>query len=97
MKMEAARSFETLEHVIRIHKTVICRTFVLPSLLLGAFAKLRKASISLVMSVCFSLCMEQLDFHWTDFYDVWNLSTFRKYVEKIQVELKYDKNNGYGP
>jgi len=99
MKMEAARSFETLEHVVRIQKNVICRMFILPSVLLGAFEKLRKASISFVMYVyvCFSVCMEELDFHWTDFYDIWNLSIFRKSVEKIHVSLKYDKNDGYFP
>jgi len=66
---------------------------------LGAFAKLRKATISFVMSV--SLCasppfhMEQLDFHRTDFYEILYLSIFRKSVEKIQLSLKSDKNNGY--
>ena len=34
---------------------------------LGAFAKLRKARISVVMSVCPSVRMEQLGSHWTDF------------------------------
>jgi hypothetical protein len=35
---------------------------------LGAFAKLRKATISVVMSVRLSVHMEQLDLQWTDFY-----------------------------
>ena len=35
---------------------------------LGAFAKLRKATISVVMSVRLSVHMEQLDFQWTDSY-----------------------------
>jgi len=40
---------------------------------LGAFAKLRKATISFVLSVCLSVClpvlrMEQLRSHWTDFH-----------------------------
>jgi len=39
--------------------------------------------------------MEQLDSPWTDFHEIWCFSIFRKYVEKIQVPLKYDKNNGY--
>jgi hypothetical protein len=29
-----------------------------------------------------------------DFEETWYLSLFRKYVEKIQVSLNYDKNNG---
>jgi hypothetical protein len=47
------------------------------------------------MSVCPSVRMEQLDSHWTDFNDIWNLSIFIKSVEKIQVLLKSDKNNGW--
>ena len=38
--------------------------------------------------------MEQLGFHWTDFHEIWYLTIFRKSVEKIQVQLKSDKNNG---
>jgi hypothetical protein len=34
---------------------------------LGAFAELRKATITFIMSVCVSVRMEQLDFLWTDF------------------------------
>jgi hypothetical protein len=33
---------------------------------LGAFAKLRKATVSFVMSVQ----MKQLGFHWTDFHEI---------------------------
>jgi hypothetical protein len=39
--------------------------------------------------------MEQLRFHWTDFHEKFYLTISRKYVEKIQVSLKDDKNNGY--
>ena len=67
-------------------------------LLLGAFAVLRKATISFALSVCPSLCLT-----------AWNNSTatghifikfhiyvlFLKSVEKIQVSLESDKNNGY--
>jgi hypothetical protein len=41
--------------------------------ILGAFAKLRKATVSFVMSVR----MEQLGSHWTDFYEVSYLSFFQ--------------------
>jgi len=34
---------------------------------LDEFAKLQKAVISFVMSVCLSVCMEQLGSYWTDF------------------------------
>jgi len=39
---------------------------MLISLLLGAFAKLRKTTICFVMRACPSVRMEQLGFHWTD-------------------------------
>jgi len=39
--------------------------------------------------------MEQLGSHWMDFHEILHLIVFKKYVEKIQVSLKYDKNNGY--
>jgi hypothetical protein len=47
------------------------------------------------MSVHPFVHMEQLGSHWTDFYefDIWEF--FEKSVEKIQVSLKSDKNNGY--
>jgi hypothetical protein len=37
---------------------------------LGAFAKLRKATISGVMSFRPSVRMEQLGFHWMDFHEI---------------------------
>jgi len=42
-----------------------------------------------------SVRMEQNDAHWTDFHGILHLCIFRKPVEKIQVSLKYDNNNGY--
>jgi len=62
---------------------------------LGTSAKLRKAVASFVISVRPSVRMEKLGSHWTDFHEIWYLSIFLKYVEKIQVSLKSDKNNGY--
>jgi hypothetical protein len=62
---------------------------------LGAFAKLRKATVSFVMSVRLSVRMEQLGSHWTDFHEIWYWRIFRKSVEKIQVSLKSDKSKGY--
>jgi len=37
---------------------------------LGKFAKLRKATVSFVMSVCLSVRMEQLASYWTDFHEI---------------------------
>ena len=55
----------------------------------------RKATISFVMSVRPSVRIEQLGSHWTDFDETRYLNFFRRLVEKIQVSLKYDHNNGY--
>ena len=38
--------------------------------------------------------MERLGSEWTDFPEICFLSIFRKYVEKIQVSLKFDKITG---
>jgi len=48
-----------------------------------------------VMSVRPSVRMEQLGSHWTNFHEILYLSIFRNSVMKIQVTLKYDRNNGY--
>jgi len=37
---------------------------------LGTFAKLRKTTISFVMSACPSVRMEKLGSQWTDFHDI---------------------------
>jgi hypothetical protein len=47
------------------------------------------------LSVCPSVRIEQLGSHWTDFDAISCLSLYRKFVEKIQVLLKSDKNSGY--
>jgi len=55
---------------------------------LGAFAKLRKATVNFGMYVCPSVRMEELGSHWTDFLGILYLSVFRKSIDKIQVSLK---------
>jgi hypothetical protein len=49
---------------------------------IGAFAKLRKATISFVMLVRPSVRTEQLGSHWSYFIEIWYLRIFRKYFEK---------------
>ena len=44
-------------------------------------------------SVRLFIRMEQLGSHWTDFDEIWFF--LNKFVEKIQVSLKSNKNNGY--
>jgi hypothetical protein len=38
-------------------------------------------------STSLSVRMKQLGLHWTDFNEIWYLSIFRKYLEKIHVSL----------
>jgi hypothetical protein len=59
--------------------------------ILGAFEKLRKTTVSFVMSIL----VEQLGSKWTDSHEIWYLNIFFKPVEKTQVSLHSEKNNGY--
>jgi hypothetical protein len=56
-------------------------------------------SISFLMSVslsaCLSIRMEQLGSHWKDFRGIWYWNIFWKFREKIQVSIKSDKNSAY--
>jgi len=61
---------------------------------LGAFAKLRKATFSFVICVRLSVRMEQLGCHWKEFHEFWHLNIFGKSFKKNQVPLKVDKNMG---
>ena len=66
-----------------------------------AFRRVRKIVKSCyeLRHVCQSIRLyvpiEQFGSHWTHFNEIWYLRIFRKSVEKIQVWLKSDKNNGY--
>jgi len=40
-----------------------------------------------------SVCVEQLGFYWTDIRKICYLNIFPKFVEKIQVSLKFGKNS----
>ena len=51
------------------------------------------AGLSVSASVFICVRMEQLGCHWTDFREILCMSIFRKYVEKIQFSLKFDKDN----
>jgi len=63
---------------------------------LGDFAKLRKATISFVMSVRLSVRPHGTPpFPLNGFPLNLILSKFRKSIKKIQVSSKYDKKNGY--
>jgi hypothetical protein len=60
---------------------------IAPSIL-GAIAKLRKATVGFILSVCPRVRMEQLGFHWTDSMIFCPGVFVRKSVDKIQVWLK---------
>jgi hypothetical protein len=68
------------------------RLFTLAFLYVCKYACYVRPSVRLV---CESVHMEQLGSHWKDFQEIWYFSIFRKFVKKIQVSLKPDKNNGY--
>jgi hypothetical protein len=65
------------------------RSKIVYCFLLGAFAKLRNASS------CQFDCRPPCPHGTTDFHEILYLCIFRTYVEKTQVSLKSDKNNGY--
>ena len=47
------------------------------------------------LSVCPSVHMEQLCYHWKDFHEILYFTIFQKPVEKIQFSSKSDKTNRY--
>jgi len=47
------------------------------------------------LSVRLSVGMEQLVSHWSDFNEIQYLRIFRNPIERMQISLKPDKNNGY--
>ena len=55
----------------------------------GAYARLPKLPLA---SSCMFVCLRR---ERRGFHEVWYLSIFRKYIMKIQVSLKSDKNDGY--
>ena len=56
---------------------------------------LRHVCPSTCLSVLLSVLMEQLGSHCTDYHEIRYFSILRKFVQKIHVSLKSDKNNGY--
>ena len=79
------RVSDLLSHPEAVYSYIkIWGTTVYSGTFLGAFAKVRKATVSFVMSTRPSVRI------------ILDISVFfRKYVEKIHVSLKSDKNNGY--
>jgi hypothetical protein len=81
---------------IKRNHTAWCRAIIdLLDKVLGAFRKTMKSDYYL-RHVCPSVCLSAWNNrrHRTDFHGIWYLNIFRNHVEKIQVSLKPDKNNG---
>jgi hypothetical protein len=55
---------------------------------LGAFEKVRKATISFVMYVSPYVRMEQIGSHWTDFHEIWYWVVF----ENLSRKCKFHSN-----
>jgi len=65
-------------------------------IVLGAFGKFRKPTVSCAMSVCPPSCLSVCPYalnNWMHFYDISYLRIFRKSAEEIQISLHFDKNN----
>ena len=61
--------------------------------ILGAFEKLRKATISFVMSVCLSVRVDQLGSHRKNFHVILYLKIFRNTVNKLKIHSDFIKRN----
>jgi hypothetical protein len=55
----------------------------------------RNCEKQLLASARLSVRKEHPSSHSTDFHEIWYLSIFRKSVEKVQVSLQSDNNNGH--
>jgi len=77
-----------------VHSEFIGHRIEYTTVVLGAFAKLRKATTSFVLSVLLSAWNNSAPTGWifTKFH-IWGF--FDKTDEKIQVSLNSDKNSGY--
>ena len=93
--------FQLLTAVLMIHAfcAILAETLLLASRqrrlessctrFLGAFAKLRKATVSFVMTACMFVRVEQPGSHWTDFHEILYLSTFRKICRENSSFFKH--------
>jgi len=90
-------SIYDVRNLLGLHFNVVnqrnCRPFLPVSLhtlpLLGAFAKLRKTTISFVRPSTWT----QLGSHLTDFHEISYMNIFLNSVGKIQVPLRSDENH----
>jgi len=67
----------------------------IPFNVLGTISFVNPVSPSVCPSVRQSVRMEQLGSHWTEFHEILHLRICRNSVERTDVLLISDKNNGY--
>ena len=63
--------------------------------IVGAFAKLRRATTCFTTFACLAVCMEQIEIHCTEFHETRHLTNFWKPVENIQSSLHSDRHYGH--
>ena len=85
-------SFVRLVCIVEVTEFCVCVT---RSAFVGVSAKMRKATISFVMSVRPCVRTEQLCCHWKDFHEIGYLSIFFKSMEENEVLFNPDNNNSY--
>jgi hypothetical protein len=86
----------THSHTLTTLQTCRWKQKQLPKL--SDFGRVRQIAKSdcYIRHVCRCVLMEQLGSHWTDFHEILISEDFpEKSVQKIQVSLKSDNNNGY--
>jgi hypothetical protein len=80
------------EHFTRLPYCCAFHSKITPRWFVGAFEKLRKATVMLATRACMPVCPHgttRVGYHWTDFHDTWLcLGIFLKSADKIQVVLK---------
>jgi len=92
-----AIAFEDMIHNMLVFITWAHFNFLIGMLFLGAFAWLRKVTVSFAMSVCpvpSSTRMKQFSSHWTGFHEILLWELLLQSTEKIQTCLKSDKISG---
>ena len=89
-------------HIVPKHVECLWWQQIKSSDSLSEFAKSRKATtvfallrLTVRVTVCPSVRLQQLGSQWKDFHAIWYLRTSRIYVDKIQVALLSSKNSEY--
>ena len=74
-------------------KKAFTTLFVSLNSFLGVIKKLRKRTLSAVLSECLSVCTERLGSQWTNVYEIWYLNISQISVVKIDVSVTFNPLN----